>query len=356
MNNFAFPARKSIKARLRYDPNEHGLEIYSEIELVGYDGVTELGTVRFGNEMKFHCYVTRECSSIHSLLEKSTIDEYTIRSLENYLKNEFIYMKYKRPLVMAVVNATPDSFYSGSRMEVGEAALDELIDAKPDIIDIGGESTRPGSHSPSLEEEIRRLEPVVDYIKSVSDIPLSLDTRHPSVLLHFAEKITYANDVTGFRDQSMARISADHSLKCIVMHMRGEPHNMQSLTNYTDIVPEVVSYLGESASNLNREGVSRKNIIVDPGLGFSKDFTGNMELIREIQSFSFGYDTLVGASRKSFIGRITGEGPEGRLPGTLGVTAYLALNGVNIIRVHDPKENLQVLKVLENIIETGDQL
>lgn len=354
MENFAFPARKSAKSRLKRDPDERGLEIYSHDKLPAYDEVIPVDRVIFEDGKMFHYYVPDNCTSIDSLLESSRIDEYVGRNLISYLKHESSPVPHQRPLVMAVANATPDSFYGGSRVDDGKRLLDDLIDASPDIIDVGGESTRPGSIPPGIDEEIQRVEPVIKYIQSVCDIPVSLDTRHPEVLLKFADRVDYANDVTGFRNSGMVTISAEYSLKCITMHMRGEPHNMQSLTNYTDVVPEVISYLGESASRLNMAGVGRDNIIIDPGLGFSKDFMGNMELIREVRSFSFGYGTLIGASRKSFIGKITGEQTEGRLPGTLAMTAYFALNGVDVIRVHDPKENLQVLKVIQSIVQLDD--
>lgn len=356
MRDFAFPARMSVKRELGLDECRPGLEIFSRKELVGYEGVAYIGKSRFDNGSKSHYYVHDGNPSPEALMEDAGIEGLNADSLINHLNGETVQVPYRRPLIMAVANATPDSFYGGSRVDSRNDFLDELIDAKPDIIDIGGESTRPGSLSPGIEEEIRRLKPVIEYIESVSEIPISLDTRHPEVLLRFADSIDYTNDVTGFKNPDMIRISAENSLKCITMHMRGVPENMQSFTDYGDIVPEVISYLYESASQLNEAGVKRGDIIIDPGIGFSKDYIGNIELLHEIRSFSIGFDTLVGASRKSFIGKITGEAPEGRLPGTLAVTAHLALNRVNIIRVHDPKENLQVLKVLQNIVDPGNQL
>lgn len=350
MKNVAFPWRNSTKRELGIHAISCGVEIFTDRK-IDADSVRSLGEKNFSGSMKFHYLADAESSDLENILAHAGIGDFIAARLARQVKPYGQSRQFRIPSIMAVANATPDSFHHGSRLGETNELLDSLLDAKPDIIDVGGESTRPGSDELPIREEISRIEPVIEHIASSSRIPISLDTRHPEVLEHFADKIQYANDVSGFRDNRMVRIAADNSLKCITMHMRGTPADMQSRTEYVDLVPEVLAYLVESAEHLEEAGVKSQDIIIDPGIGFSKDFIGNLEILSEIQSFSVGYQTLVGASRKTFIGKITGEDTEGRLPGTLAVTAFLAEKGVGIIRVHDPKENIQLLKVLKAVTE-----
>lgn len=257
----------------------------------------------------------------------------------------------KRTRVMAIINATPDSFYKGSRFKGDLAAIDRILDSSPDIIDVGGESTRPGSSEISQEEEIERLTPVIDYISSSSKIRISLDTRHPKVLAKFADRISFANDITGFSSNEMIKTAAEFGLSCNVMHMRGTPETMNQMTEYSDLEYEIIRFLYERIGKILEFGIEQKNIIVDPGIGFAKNFSQNLMILRNARSFKFGYDLLIGASRKSFIGKIVDKDEEGRLSGSLAVAAWAALHGVDILRVHDPDETIQVLKVLNAIRE-----
>ncbi len=350
MKNIAFPWRNSTKRELGIISTSAGIEILTD-RRIDTSSVRGLGKKNFNGSIKFHYLVEGGSADLENILADAGIGDFVAANLAGYAVSSEQQGQFRIPLVMAVANATPDSFHPGSRLDETNRLLDSLLDAKPDIIDVGGESTRPGSGELSTQEEIARVKPVIEHIASSSDIPISLDTRHPEVLEHFAGKVQYANDISGFRDNRMISIAADHSLRCITMHMRGTPADMQKRTDYVDLVPEVISYLIESAERLEEAGVNRQDIIMDPGIGFSKNFTGNLEILSEIQSFFVGYQTLVGASRKSFIGKITGEETSGRLPGTLAVTAFLAQKGVDIIRVHDPKENIQLLKVLKAVTE-----
>lgn len=352
MKNIAFPVRRSVRESLKVPVTRKGIEVYTRNRLEN----AEAGFIEkadFSGSIMNHYYVSGDNPSLDALLEASGISSFVSAHLHASMNPETVSKPFKRPQIMAVANATPDSFYAGSRLDSSSKLLDALIDSSPDIIDIGGESTRPGSLELSVEEEISRIKPVIGHVTSTSNIPVSLDTRHPEVLSFFADRVEYANDISGFRDSRMIDVASENSLKCITMHMQGEPHNMQDFTRYVDMVPEILAFLLESAERLSSRGIPDKNIFLDPGIGFSKDFQGNLEILNEIGSFSVGYGTLVGASRKSFIGRITGEETQGRLSGTLAVTVYLAMNGVNIIRAHDPKENLQALKVLEAIFNNG---
>ena len=355
MKNVAFPVRNSVREKLGTSDSCKGIEIFTDRKIESRSAL-HLGAEDFYGEVKQHYFIEGKENDIEEILNSSGISEYISGKLAERMRPEKGVRKFRIPKIMAVANATPDSFYAGSRLDSGNSLLDSLLDSRPDIIDIGGESTRPGSKELSVGEEISRIEPVLNRVQSTSSIPVSLDTRHPEVLEHFADRVQYANDISGFRDERMIKVASEYSLKCITMHMRGVPSNMQSDTAYVDVVPEVLSYLVESAEELESYGVRKEDIFIDPGIGFSKDFQGNLELLSGISSFEVGYKTLVGASRKSFIGKITGEETQGRLSGTLAVTAYLAFRGVDIIRVHDPKENMQLLKVLKAVNDGSYQL
>lgn len=355
MENVAFTARNSVKKDLNIPAGENGIEIFSS-KLLAKDEAIFIGRKDFSGVPLNHYYISRSDAQMESVLEHSGISASLISRIILSSRQEGRTKKFPLPKIMAVANATPDSFYPGSRLDNGHEMLDRIIAAEPDIIDVGGESTRPGSQEISTREEIERIAPVIEYILDKTNIPISLDTRHPDVLEHFAGKVQYANDISGFQDERMIRISAEHSLSCITMHMRGKPGTMQSMTHYVDLIPEILSFLLESAAKLEEGGIEGNKVIIDPGIGFSKDFGGNLEILKEIESFRLGYEILVGASRKSFIGKITGEETQGRLPGTLAVTTYLAMKGVDLIRVHDPKENLQAIKVVNSIVNYGNQL
>lgn len=350
MKNIAFPARKNVRFKLENFSDSPYFEIFTANN-VESNYSQYLGTKEFEGSVMNHYLVSGDSQDFEYVLERAGVMTSVIDYLKGTLKSAKNDFKFRIPSIMAVANATPDSFYPGSRLDDSNKVLDSLMDAKPDIIDVGGESTRPGSVELSVEEELKRTEPVVDYIQSSSNIPVSIDTRHPEVLERFAGRVQYANDISGFRDHRMIEIAAEHSLKCVTMHMRGVPADMQTRTGYVDLVPEILAYLLQSAEDLESAGIKRDDIFIDPGIGFSKDFAGNLEILSEISSFSVGYKTLVGASRKSFIGKISGEETGGRLPGTLASTAFLATKGVDIIRVHDPAENIQLLKVLKAITE-----
>lgn len=256
---------------------------------------------------------------------------------------------------MGIANTTPDSFYPGSRMQSGMGKLlDALIDQRPDIIDIGGESTRPGSSAVSVDTEISRIRPALEYIRSCSDIPVSVDTRNHQTaefaVLHGAD---YINDISGFSDPGMMRVAAESGARCIGMHMRGQPDTMQSMTHYGDLVFEINLYLQEMVERMADGGIEPGSMIVDPGIGFAKDLSGNLDIINNIQSFNFGFPVLAGASRKGFIGRITGSTVENRLPGTIATSIYMARNGVDIIRVHDVAENREGV-IMFSAIEHND--
>lgn len=255
------------------------------------------------------------------------------------------------PRIMGILNATPDSFYPGSRFIPEDIkSIDSFLDQKPDIIDIGGESTRPGSRRISATTEIARIIPFIKYIRECSSVPISVDTRNPETLeaaIDFG--ISFINDISGFSDERMVDIAKRNELKCIVMHMQGEPSTMQNHPNYSDVVREVNSFLFQRASHLVKSGIKPRNVILDPGIGFGKNFEQNLALIRGLDSLNMGFETLVGVSRKSFIGDITGSKVDQRLAGTLASSIYLMEKKVDYLRVHDVKENLDSLSVYHKL-------
>ncbi len=349
MRDLAFPARKKYADFRSGQFAAKKLEIYSDKEITS-SLLEKIGVVAFSSGNMHHYMADWSGESLDALLTNFELPDPVIAHLRAPPQER----RPDIPKIMAVVNVTPDSFYPGSRIGNDPRQFQEIIDASPDIIDVGAESTRPGSGGIGVSEEIERLQPVISYLRKNSEIPLSLDTRHLEVLEEFGGEVSYINDISGFRDHRMIKGAYQHNLKCVTMHMRGEPGNMQHMTEYTDIVPEVLSFLVDSAENLRNAGVKENDIYLDPGIGFAKDLYGNLDLIRDAKSFSVGYRTLFGTSRKSFLGQITGKGVEERLPATLATTAYLAIQGVDVVRVHDIKENLDVVKVINSIIRQGN--
>jgi len=259
------------------------------------------------------------------------------------------------PCLMGIVNVTPDSFSDGGDFFDSNAAVKHCLKLHEDgasIIDIGGESTRPNAAEVSIEEEIKRVVPVISELKRIKpEIIISVDTRKAEV----ADAAVKAgadiiNDVSGLENSpEIANIAAENNTGLVLMHMRGTPESMQKTENlvYKDIVNEVIDFLTKAAQKAIDCGVKRENIILDPGIGFAKDLEQNMILIKEIKKLrESGYAVLVGHSRKSFIGKLLGrDDAKDRLAGTLAVSLYLASQGVEILRVHDVRETSDALKM-----------
>ena len=251
--------------------------------------------------------------------------------------------------VMAILNVTPDSFYAKSRG--GFELARRIIDSGADIIDIGAESTRPGSDY-VCEEEITRLIPVIKEIRKISDIPISVDTRKYSVMKAcFEYGADILNDVSALEDdERLCSFASEKKIPVILMHKRGKPSQMQKNTEYSDVFKEVNSYLLERASFAEKNGIQSEKIIVDPGIGFGKNLSGNVSLIKNLKELCGGkYKILMALSRKSCIGEMTGRPVDERLSGTLAANLISVLNGASIVRVHDYNETIDILKVLSYI-------
>ena len=249
--------------------------------------------------------------------------------------------------VMGIVNATPDSFFDKSRGGVDEAL--RLIDEGADILDIGGESTRPGSKYVEAEEEIRRVIGVIEGVRKVSDIPISVDTRKFEVMkAAFDAGADILNDISALEDDvRLAPFCAEAGIPVILMHKRGNPSTMQKNTAYDDVFDEVNEYLKSRVDFALKEGIAPEKIWLDPGIGFGKNVPDNFELMRRCGELLGGkYPVLMALSRKSCIGEVTGRPVEERLSGTLTADLLSVLVGASMIRVHDVSAAVDSLKIL----------
>ncbi len=250
----------------------------------------------------------------------------------------------ERPRLMGILNVTPDSFYDGGRHQERDRALDraqEIIRSGADIVDVGGESTRPGADPVPLNEEKQRVLPVVEEL--VQETSVSVDTAKPDLAKEVLQLgIDYLNVVTGFENPEMIEVASDFNCNLIVMHMQGTPSTMQKNPTYDDVVNDVKRYLSARVDDLVAAGVQEGKIILDPGIGFGKSLEHNRRLLRNVKALKeLGFPVLVGHSRKSYIGDITGKPAQDRKPGTLATSVFLMKQDVDFLRVHDVADHVQ---------------
>jgi dihydropteroate synthase len=256
-------------------------------------------------------------------------------------------------LIMGVVNVTPDSFSDGGKFFDAEAAISHglrLAAEGADILDVGGESTRPNAEPVPEEEELRRITPVVKALTERSGKPVSIDTHKISVARKAIELgAVIVNDINGNRrDSEMYRLVQQSGASYVLMHMKGTPQTMQAEAEYDDVNADVLRFFQERQTNLRDCGVSDEQIILDPGIGFAKTAEHNLQLLAGLKRLTIQQrPLLVGASRKSFIGKLLGT--QDRLPGSLGCAAWAVLNGAQIIRTHDVAETVQSVRMIEQI-------
>lgn len=260
---------------------------------------------------------------------------------------------------MGILNITPDSFSDGGAFFEPVKAIDHalaLAEDGADIIDIGGESTRPGSDSISVEEELGRILPVIKALAGRIPIPLSVDTYKSEVARAALEAgAEMVNDISGLRfDPEMATLIARHQVPVVLMHIKGTPKSMQANPTYDNLMAEIKEYLRESIELARAAGIAEDRIIIDPGIGFGKTFDHNLEVIRRLSEFQeLKKPVLVGPSRKAFIGKVLGNLPvTDRLEGTAAAVAISILNGANIVRVHDVKAMARVARIADAIIRS----
>jgi len=275
--------------------------------------------------------------------------------MDNILKKEFVLeckkgkvIIGKRTLVMGVLNVTSDSFSDGGLYLKKEDAVKravEMAEEGADIIDVGGESSRPGSLSVSLKDELERVVPVVKELAGKISIPVSVDTTKSEVARQAVEEgADIVNDISAMRfDSKMAEICARYNVPVILMHMRGTPRDMQKDLRYNDLMSEIFGYLSERIGFAEDAGISPEKIIIDPGIGFGKSVEDNLKIINRLAEFkTLGKPIVIGVSRKSFIGKTLNLNIDERLEGSLAAVAVSILQGADIVRVHDVKEMKRV--------------
>lgn len=261
-----------------------------------------------------------------------------------------------RTYIMGILNVTPDSFSDGGVFLNKDDAVKQALrmqDEGADMIDIGGESTRPGAGRVPAKEEIKRVVPVIEALSGKVKVPLSIDTyKAPVADAALSAGASIINDISGLRfDPKMPKTAARHKVPVIIMHIKGTPENMQKAPSYKALVPEIVDYMHESIDIARRAGIPDDMIIIDPGIGFGKTVEHNLEIIKRLNEFAgFEKPVLLGHSRKSFIGSVLGGLPvTERLEGTAAAAAIGIFNGANIIRVHDVKEMSRVARMADAV-------
>lgn len=256
-----------------------------------------------------------------------------------------------RPAIMGILNVTPDSFSDGGRYIDPELAVQQALEMQRDgaaIIDVGGESTRPGARAVSAEEELGRVLPVIEALASELSIPVSIDTSKAEVMrAAVAAGAGLINDVMALRGDKALSAAAECGVPVCLMHMQGRPRNMQNAPEYNDVVTEVFEFLMARAEQCEKAGIDRRNILIDPGFGFGKDLSHNICLFRQLPVFTrSAYPVLVGVSRKSMFAAITGADVDDRVVASVTAAVLAARAGAALLRVHDVKQTRQALQVL----------
>jgi dihydropteroate synthase len=342
--------------------------IKQEMLSVGGDAVTAKGIIDHSIE-ESELILVGTLSQYERLIDKLRIQPFQCKDigteieevLEYYDRRDFVLklpkgdLSLDRTLVMGILNVTPDSFSDGGKFFDADAAIlhgEEMAKQGADIIDIGGESTRPSSDPVSPDEELKRVRPVVEELLQRIDVPISIDTRRPCVakeIIGLGARMV--NDVSGLRDQEMVSTVAELNVPVVIMHMLGTPKTMQEKPKYKDVMGEIIGYLRNQVDSAVKGGVKRENIIVDPGIGFGKTVKHNLEIIRRLGEMrSLGLPILVGSSRKSFIGKILDVDETARLEGSLAALVSSTMNGANIVRVHDVEASVRASRIADGVV------
>lgn len=334
----------------------------------GGDAATPKGTVEFSHETsdllllgtplhfrRFLAKMRRQPFRCRALAEEVE------KTLEAYERRDFVLslpqgeFPLDRVRIMGVLNVTPDSFSDGGHFlepEKAVARAEAMVEEGADLVDVGGESTRPYSERVSAEEEWKRLEPVLEGLVDRLGVPVSVDTSKPEIAARALDLgADMVNDVLGLRDEAMVRVVAKYDVPAVVMHMLGTPETMQESPTYDDVVAEVLRWLRERLRAAVEGGVDEEKLIVDPGIGFGKAPEHNLALLRNLGSLrSLGRPILVGTSRKSFVSHATGVQPEERLEGSLAAGVLAVAQGARILRVHDVAQTVPAVRLAEAIL------
>ena len=294
---------------------------------------------------------------LKQLSEELTLLLINIEKQHNSIKAYNFTLNLTKPLIMGIINVTPDSFSDGNEHFSTEKAVEhakKLIQDGANIIDIGGESTKPGSESITVEEELNRVLPVIQkLVQDNINIQISIDTYKPEV----ADKClqagaTILNDITTLQNEKMRTLANKHQCPVIIMHMQGTPKDMQTNPEYNDVVDDIINFLSRQIKVAEASGIT--NIVVDPGIGFGKTVQDNLTILNRLNEFKIlGKPILIGLSRKAFIGKVNNTEVDNRLEGTLAANTIALQNKTNIIRVHDVKEHKKVLEIF-NAIQYGE--
>ncbi|MFM9835243.1 MAG: dihydropteroate synthase [Methylophilaceae bacterium] len=263
-------------------------------------------------------------------------------------------LNLNRPCVMGIVNVTPDSFSDGGQYQATEAAVMhalDLVNQGADILDVGGESTRPNATPVSLQEELDRVIPVIECLAKQINIPISIDTYKPPVMQAAIQAgASIVNDVRALQEAGAMEVVANSNAGVCLMHMQGTPQTMQDNPHYENVVSEVKEFLADRLKASTHAGIGAERILLDPGFGFGKTRAHNITLIQQLESLTeLGQPLLVGLSRKSVLGQVTGNDVTARLYASIAASTIAAMKGAKILRVHDVKENVEALKVVSAI-------
>ncbi len=257
--------------------------------------------------------------------------------------------------IMGIINATPDSFSDGGRFNGEQAAIDhglKLIDDGADLLDIGGESTRPGADFVSPQEEADRVLPIIEGLTKVTDVPISIDT-HKSEIMRLAVDAgaSMINDVNALRSPGALQAAVLAQVPVCIMHMQGEPKSMQKSPCYEDVVTEIIRFLADRLEECELAGIARNQVIMDPGIGFGKSLQHNLRLLKAVPQLKteLGCDVLIGVSRKSMIDEVLGRAVDKRTAASVGLAVQAGLNGARIVRVHDVRETFDALRCVEAV-------
>ena len=253
--------------------------------------------------------------------------------------------------VMGVINATPDSFSDGGQFESLDKAFihaQQMIEDGVDIFDVGGESTRPGSHYVSVEQELERTIPLIRVIREISDLPISIDTNKPEVMQQAVTSgASIINSIDALRQKNALAVAADLNVPVCLMHMQGTPETMQQEPYYEDVVAEVIEFLKQRIDHALDAGIKEQNLIVDPGFGFGKTMQHNLQLLKSLTAFqALNVPLLVGLSRKRMIGTILDKPVDQRVYGSIATAVIAAMQGADIVRVHDVAETVDAIAMV----------
>lgn len=261
-------------------------------------------------------------------------------------------LKFDKTIIMGILNVTPDSFSENGLFFNQKKAIEharQMVKDGAQLIDVGGESTRPGSLQTPEKEELRRVKPVIEALAKEIDVPISIDTYKPRVAEESIKAgASMVNDITGLASKGMLNAVKKYQVPVVVMHMKGKPKTMQKNPQYKDVVKEIKKFFKEKIAIARKAGI--KDVIIDPGIGFGKTTKHNLQIIKRLKEFKeLQCPILIGPSRKSFIGSITSLPVDERLEGTLAAVAISVINGANIVRVHDVKECFRAVKIADAI-------